>query len=996
MPLTLITGPANAGKAELVFGAVREHAMRGAEPWLVLPTAADVRHYTRELARGGAALGVRVASFHQLADEVARRCGCGARLIDDFSREHLLAALAGGRPPDAGSGARALGKPPGDARAAGPARAYVRELAAIVAQLESLRVDPASLRSALATWERRGGAAARGAATRARALATLFAGYQAALARLGLEDREHRAACAFAAVREHRCAWSSPVLFYGFDDLTPPQLDAIEALGVHGEAHVTVALAFEPGRAAFAERASAFERLRPWASERVSLPAADRHYAPAARATLSRLERGLFEDVREREPAGVALRLLEGASARAELELVAAQIGALLERGFDPEQIVIVHRTPAAVGALASEVLGSRGVPLAWERTRRFAQTALGGALLGLLRCATAQGLADDLLRWLRAPGVVRRQELVDRLERAVLTEGARSAEQARALWERERWPLEALDRIREAAGRGPLALVARVEAELWRLFDAPRRGVGKPLDRDELDEAGALRAGLGALAKLRLLAERVSPAVASPEAIVASLEELALERRSAGETEGAVMLVSPLALRARRVRAVFLCGLQEGVFPAPPRAPAYLDADERRALEAASGLALSHDLEAALGRERYLLYACLSRAEELVVLSWHAADDDGAETPRSLFVDDVCDLFEPELLDERIRGGERADGVRAADDVATVAPGSRALSALSDPRVLAELGNRDWLWSASALESWSRCPARWFVERFLRLGSLEPEPEQRALGTVIHGVLGDVLEGLRKELGSARLEPARLELAYELMGAAIERRCAERPLSAVPELERAARRRLHAELARYLAFAAARDDSLEPVHVELAFGFAAGEVSLSDEAAQMQLPPLDLGEGVRVRGRIDRVDVGPDGEAVVYDYKRGLHDDMPAARWLAAGNLQMALYMRAVEKLLGLEVVGGVYQPVTGAKLVGRGAVSDGASAEQVAESVRGDRFEREELRGLVDAVSAGARAAALEARAGRLEGRPATCSDRGCLYPAICRCGA
>ena len=57
-----------------------------------------------------------------------------------------------------------------------------------------------------------------------------------------------------------------------------------------------------------------------------------------------------------------------------------------------------------------------------------------------------------------------------------------------------------------------------------------------------------------------------------------------------------------------------------------------------------------------ALAAERYLLYAMVSRPEELLVLSWHLADDDGEPTARSLFVDDVCDLFAEGSLEQRAR----------------------------------------------------------------------------------------------------------------------------------------------------------------------------------------------------------------------------------------------------------------------------------------------------------------------------------------------------
>ena len=54
---------------------------------------------------------------------------------------------------------------------------------------------------------------------------------------------------------------------------------------------------------------------------------------------------------------------------------------------------------------------------------------------------------------------------------------------------------------------------------------------------------------------------------------------------------------------------------------------------------------------------------------------------------------------------------------------------------------------------------------------------------------------------------------------------------------------------------------------------------------------------------------------------------------------------MQVALYMRAVEELLGLEAVGGFYQPLSGADLRARG-VLDGESGVEI-ECVRGEARE-------------------------------------------------
>ncbi len=778
-----------------------------------------------------------------------------------------------------------------------------------------------------------------------------------------------------------------------------------------------------------------------------------------ASVALHHLERFLFEP--DRPPAvsaAGAVRLLEGGGERAELELVAEEIRGLLERGVPPGEIAVAHRSPGSVAELLGEVFRAHRIPFALERRVPFAHTALGRALLGLLAAAFPGGEdtgLGDLLAWLRAPGVLARPELADDLERRARRVGASSAAQARALWEAEHWPLETLDRLEAAAERGSAALLARVAEELERLFSAPLRRVEEVLpsagegflpagdalssaeevlspgeevlSSAESPEVCALAVGRAALEELCELA-RSSPELAPDAheltAILRGLELVVEEEpsgapaggwsagaaaRSVGTVAstragGAVAVLHPLALRARRVRALFLCGLQEGVFPAPARPEPFLSEEERRGLAEASGLRLGRAVDA-LAAERYLLYAAVSRPEELLVLSWHTADDDGLPSARSLFVDDVCDLFACDLHAARTRralgevGEGRGSGVASpSESLAGLSVGegpgngryepsagaSRdGIAPLRDPRVLAEL--RERLWSASSLQVWTGCPVRWFVERLLFAEDLEPQAEPLARGGLAHAALRDVLEGLKRETGSARLLPERLPRARELLHAALERHAGEHPLSTAPERIPGVRRRLEADLERYLEHAAsAREESpLEPTHLELPFGF--------DEEPG-GLPALDLGEGVLVRGFVDRVDLAPGGAAVVYDYKGTLAP--PPDRWVAERSFQAALYMRAVEALPDVQAVGGFYQPLSGRDLRARGVLAQGEGVEL--QCVRGDAREPAEVRELVGEVLAAAREAAVQARAGELEARPQTCGfgGSGCAYPTICRC--
>jgi ATP-dependent helicase/DNAse subunit B len=962
MPITLLTGPANAGKAQVIMDAVRAHLARGEEPILVVPTRADAEHYLRELAGDGAAMGARVERFDGLIEEAVRRAGVREAALGGLARERVIAAIAA---PAGGSPA---------------APGLVNALESLFAELRVRRVTPATLARSLAQW-----AAQDGAGTSRVPLGRLFERYQVALREMGRLDAEQRAIAALDELRRTPALWgSTPVLFYGFDDLTRLQLDAIETLGRMVAAKVTVSLTYEPGRTAFAGRAGTFATLAPLVDGHRQLAARAEYYSPDSRQALSHLERSLFElDTSRVGPAG-AVRLLEGGGERAELELVAHAVDRLLRGGMAPAEVAVVVRAAAPTEDLLEEVFQAAGVPFALQRRRGIGDTSVGRALIGLLRCAGERpaGELGDLLAWLRSPGLLERPERVDQFEVRARRKGAVSAVQARALWEESNWSLETIDQLEEAAGRGPVAMIDRVSRELARLFTAPRRRSASVLEDEDVQEARAFAATRRALGELRELA-RVAPELA-PEQPGELAEALAAVQFVAGEPPGpgAVAVLDPLSLRARRVRALFVCGLQEGVFPARGRPQPLLAEEERRRLAETSGLRLGEH-EDALAAERYLLYAAVSRPEELLVLSWHVSDDDGEPTARSLFLEDVCDLFDERLLEQRARRPLGAIGW--AGDPRSLLHAVALPTTLNHERVLEEL--RGHVWSASSFETWIGCPVRWFVERVLRPGSLDPDAEPLARGGLAHAVLKDTLEALRRETGSARLTLGSLALARELLERAFVENAAEFPLSVAPERRPGALRRLRSDLERYLTHAAEVESPLEPSALELGFGFKAED----ERGPASTLGPFELGGGVKMRGRIDRVDVSEDGEAVVYDYKSRVAP--PAAKWIGEGNLQVALYMSAVEDLLGVAAVGGFYQPLSGVDLRARGLL-DGESEVEL-DCVRGDVREHEEVRELLGEALAAARRAAAQAGEGALEPRPQSCAyNGGCLYPTICRC--
>ena len=265
----------------------------------------------------------------------------------------------------------------------------------------------------------------------------------------------------------------TPVFLYGFDDLTAVERDAVETLAVHAGAPVTVALSYEPGRAAFAGRGATFQELMALGPEHVELPARAEHYA---RPALHALERTLFEAPAGRRPdPGDALLLLEGGGERAELELVAAHVARLIaEQGFAPEDIAVVLREPREHASLLAQVFGALEVPFALERTIVAGHTALGRGVVALLRCALGSGSADDLLAWLRTPGKLARPGLADHLEERARKDGAATATAAR------RAVGGGPSRLRPARARPP----RRGGGRSGRAVPAPGRRVQRALRR--------------------------------------------------------------------------------------------------------------------------------------------------------------------------------------------------------------------------------------------------------------------------------------------------------------------------------------------------------------------------------------------------------------------------------------------------------------------------------------------------------------------------------
>ena len=552
---------------------------------------------------------------------------------------------------------------------------------------------------------------------------------------------------------------------------------------------MTVSLAYEPGRVAFAGRAATFQRAAAAGRRAPRAPGRARTTTRRRRAlrcatSSARCSRPAAPRADPRRGGAAARGRRRARRARARRATRSRRCcGAGMPRGGDRRRARARRRRSPTCWKRCSRAAGD---PVcARSARRRFARHRASGArLIGLLRCvpdarrARSPGRAGDLLAWLRAPGLLERPELADWLESARAARGRR--ERRAGAGAVGGAPLAAgarstgSPRPRE---RGPAALIERAARELEWLFAAPRRGARgrarrRRARRGARAAGGPARAGRAARAGARRRRSSRRPTRRRSRELLEARGGL---RRASAPAPGAVAVLDPLALRARRVRALFVCGLQEGVFPAraapaaaagrggAPRgsretsglraaASASDEAAGRRALSALrGGLAPGGAARAELARAPTTT-ACRARDR----CSWTTSATCSTSSLSSAARRRARRRAGPGRAPPAPRRGRRgADGRSAgARGASCCARASGCSSAL-----------RERLWSASSLERWIGLPGALVRRaRAARRSDLDPEPEPLARGGLAHAALKDTLEGLRERdrLGAADARAAR------------------------------------------------------------------------------------------------------------------------------------------------------------------------------------------------------------------------------------------
>lgn len=514
----------------------------------------------------------------------------------------------------------------------------------------------------------------------------------------------------------------------------------------------------------------------------------------------------------------------------------------------------------------------------------------------------------------------------------------------------RKRLPGRGLEGLKALAGQGPAGrLIEWLEAvDGWRGLKLPPEGwadrIGKlagmahPLrPREGADHETALL-WRGQAAAVEQFAGALEEAAGSfPEGRKIPLAEFWQAAKTVLATAPLLVpdhrrnvahVMSVYEARQWELPVIFVCGLVEKQFPRHHfEDPVFPDAS-RQVLQA-SGFRVRTSREKE-SEEAFLFELARTRAVARLVMSYPRSDGRDTETLPSFFLSG----FPPE---ETIRE-EGGAWVRRA---------GAAAPQIGDPGLLALVGERHAAMRPTGLETFLQCPYRFFARETLRLEPPPPRPRERLdprmQGSIVH-----------KVLARFQREGQSLESLFERV---FEEACRE--VWAPPGYRtESLRLQLLGDLRRFLAEGR----------------WLPGPESDFERAFEWQAAP-----GLLLRGRIDRLDRTPGGEAVVVDYKywrpgrvKEVKED-PAA-------LQGPLYALGCRNTLGLEVAGVFYislKKETKCAGWGWGLGFDGELSEE---------WLRE---GLEKALRA-----AGEIRAGRIEPRP---SDpeicEYCEFRDVCR---
>ena len=222
---------------------------------------------------------------------------------------------------------------------------------------------------------------------------------------------------------------------------------------------------------------------------------------------------------------------------------------------------------------------------------------------------------------------------------------------------------------------------------------------------------------------------------------------------------------------------------------------------------------------------------------------------------------------------------------------------------------------------SATQLETYSKCPYKYFVENILKLETIEePVEELEAFeyGSLIHSILFEFYTKLKdQKIILIDCDDFVFKTAEELLFKIAESKFDELKLN--PEYSFYEREKLlgiNGERNQSLLYKFLEEErNGEPGYVPEFFELSFGRVG-NEKKTSMEINEAVSTDGIKLKGKIDRIDINEDAKTYkVIDYKLG--GKKPTSEELLTGiSLQLPLYLYAAKELIKRELEKD-YNPV-------------------------------------------------------------------------------
>jgi superfamily I DNA/RNA helicase/RecB family exonuclease len=929
-----VLGGPGTGKSSLLIDVAATRIHRGTDPESVLlltgsgRISAQARSALTAKLLGSQDVGARhavvreplVRSVHSYAFAVLRLAaqrtgGPPPRLVTSAEQDAIIADLLAGEIADGFDGSTTW---PAELRAALGTAGFAAELRELLTRCAERGVDPQQLervgrQSGRAEWSAAGRFARNYEQVMLLRAAVGTAAPQATTPAVGAAELVGAALEAFAVDRELLAAERARIGVLLVDDAQ--QLDPQAALLVRvlaAGADLTL-LAGDPHQAVFGFRGAEPTVLLGQATRSVTLTTSHRCAPAVARAVsgiAGRLPGGGGIEGTGDDSGSVMVKL--AASANAEAAMIADFLRrAHLVDGVPWSQMAVVVRSVPRVAAGLPHALARAGVPVAPSAVAGpLAAQPAAQALLTVL-AATADGLdGEQALALLTGP--------IGRVDPVSLRQLRRMLRRA----DIEGSSREFGDLLVQALNGGSSARLAaaqarplrRVRAVLEAAADSHRRGADprytlwaawhrsglqrRWLTACERGGVSGAQAGRNLDAVTALFdATNEYLSRTAGASLGGLIDHLATQQLSAAGAEPAaaaeqVAVLSAHAAIGREWDLVVIAGLQEGLWPNTiPRGGVL---GTQRLLDVLDGVAESASMRAPLlAEERRLLVTAMGRARRRLLVTavdGEANGDDEASMPSPFFAEiaqwstgsaDVAlqPVTAPRVLSAtavvgRLRGvvcapdGAVSDAMRdcAATQLARLAaagvPGADpagwyGMSPVSTSEPMWSGDNHVVTLTPSSLQTLTDCPLRWLAERH---GGTDPRDLGSTVGSVIHALIAEPAGGEAELL--AALERAWQQLPFESQWYSANELARHRSM-----------------IETFLAWRAQTRGELTEVGVEVDVDGV-------------------LDGGVRLRGRVDRIERDAAGRLVIVDVKTG---KSPVSKDDAQRHAQLAAYQLAV-----------------------------------------------------------------------------------------------